>query len=140
MDYEDNAERFGLLSRAALELARQINFAPDVIHAHDWQAGLVPLYLHQMLMRDPFFAATGSLFSIHNLGYQGIFPLKTAQTLGIDQALLTADGIEYHGQLSLLKAGIRFASQVNTVSPTYCREIQTAGAGDGPRWTAALPS
>lgn len=130
-DYEDNAERFGLLCCAALELARQVDFAADVIHAHDWQAGLVPLYLHQRQGRDPFFAATGSLFSIHNLGYQGIFPLKSAKTLGIDQRLLTADGIEYHAQLSLLKAGIRFASQVNTVSPTYCREIQTPEQGMG---------
>ncbi len=131
LDYPDNAERFGLLSRAAIELARQLEFAPDVIHAHDWQAGLVPLYLHKQLWRDPFFAKTGTLFSIHNLGYQGVFPLKTSQRLGLEEALLTADGVEYHGQISLLKAGIRFATQVNTVSPTYCREIQTTEQGMG---------
>ncbi len=130
-DYPDNAERFGLLSSAAIELVRHLDFVPDVIHAHDWQAGLIPLYLQQQLRRDAYFTDTGSLFSIHNLGYQGVFPLETAQVLGIDQSLLTSKGIEYHGKLSLLKAGIRFASQVNTVSPTYCREIQTQEQGMG---------
>jgi len=130
-DYPDNAERFGLLSRASLELARALDFAPDVIHAHDWQAGLVPVYLNQHLWRDPFFAGTGSLFSIHNLGYQGVFPLATRNVLGLDESLATPDGLEYYGQLSLLKGGIRFADQINTVSPTYCREIQTPEYGLG---------
>ncbi len=131
IDYPDNAERFGLLSRAALELARLLDFAPDVIHAHDWQTGLVPVYLRHQLWRDPFFAATGSLFSIHNLGYQGVFPRATARKLGLEQSLIHPDGLEYHKQISLLKAGIRFADQVNTVSPTYCREIQTPEHGIG---------
>lgn len=130
-DYPDNAERFGILSRGALELARQIGFSPDVVHAHDWQTGLVPVYLHQQLWRDPFFAGTASLFTIHNLGYQGVFPLATARQLDLDESLLTPDGLEYHGQLSLLKAGLRFASQVSTVSPSYCREIQTPERGMG---------
>ena len=130
-DYPDNAERFGLLSRAALELVRLITFAPDVIHAHDWQTGLVPVFLHQQRGSDPFFAKTGSLFSIHNLGYQGVFPLTAGRALGLDESLLTSDGLEYHGQISLLKGGIRFADQVNTVSPTYCREIQTPECGIG---------
>ena len=131
VDYPDNAERFGLLSRAALELARRLDFAPDVVHAHDWQAGLVPVYLHRLLWRDPFFAATGSLFSIHNLGYQGLFSHAVLDKLGLDQSLLDSDALEYHGQISLLKGGIRFADQVNTVSPTYCREIQMPEYGMG---------
>lgn len=130
-DYPDNAKRFGLLSLAALELARQLKFVPDVIHAHDWQTGLVPVYLLQQRSQDPFFAATSCLFSIHNLGYQGVFPIKSGRELGLDDSLLTADGLEYHGQLSLLKGGIRFADQINTVSPTYCREIQTPEQGNG---------
>ena len=130
-DYPDNAERFGLLSLAALELVRQLKFCPDVIHAHDWQAGLVPVYLHQQRGHDPFFAKTSSLFTIHNLGYQGIFPLAVGRALGLDEPLLTADGLEYHGQISLLKGGIRFADQINTVSPTYCQEIQTPECGIG---------
>lgn len=130
-DYPDNAERFGVLSRGALELTRLLNFVPDVIHAHDWQTGLVPVYQHQLLWRDPFFAGTGSLFSIHNLGYQGLFPLQSGRALGLDDRLLTDAGLEYHGQISLLKGGIRFANQVNTVSPSYCREIQSAERGMG---------
>jgi starch synthase len=130
-DYPDNAKRFGLLSSAAIELTRHLDFVPDVIHTHDWQTGLVPLYLHQQLWRDNYFAGTGSLFSIHNLGYQGVFPSETAASLGIDSSLLTSDGIEYHGDFSLLKAGIRFAQEVNTVSPTYCQEIQTREQGMG---------
>jgi len=130
-DYPDNAERFALLSLAALELVRQIKFAPDVIHAHDWQAGLVPAYLHQQREQDSFFAKTSSLFTIHNLGYQGIFPMKTGRDLGLDGPLLSSDGFEYHGQISLLKSGIRFADQINTVSPTYCQEIQTPECGIG---------
>lgn len=130
-DYPDNAERFGLLSRAALELVRHLEFAPDVIHAHDWQAGLVPVYLHQQLWRDPFFAGTGSLLSIHNLGYQGIFPPEAKRVLGLDDTLLANDRLEYYGKISLLKGGISFADQVNTVSPTYCREIQTPERGMG---------
>ena len=130
-DYPDNAERFGMLSRAALELARQIDFAPDVIHAHDWQTGLVPVYLHQHLWRDPFFADTGSLFTIHNLGYQGVFPQEMARFLALDNPVLSPDGLEYFGQISLLKGGISFATRVNTVSPTYCQEIQTPQHGMG---------
>ncbi len=130
-DYPDNAERFGLLSRAALELTRELGFAPDVIHAHDWQTGLVPVYLRRQLWRDPFFAGSHSLFSIHNLGYQGVFPLETARILGLEASPLSPEGLEYYGQISLLKGGIGFADQVNTVSPTYCREIQTPESGMG---------
>ncbi len=129
--YPDNAERFGLLSLAALELVRKLKFVPDVIHTHDWQTGLVPVYLHQYREQDSFFFKTRSLFSIHNLGYQGVFPLATGRILGLDDSLLTPDGLEYYGQISLLKGGIRFADQVNTVSPTYCREIQTPEHGIG---------
>ncbi|HKL24641.1 MAG TPA: glycogen synthase GlgA [Desulfuromonadales bacterium] len=130
-DYPDNALRFGLLSRAALELARRLDFKPDIVHAHDWQTGLVPVYLHQHLWRDPHFINTGSLFSIHNLGYQGLFAAESLTELGLDSALFDIDRLEYHGMISLLKGGIRYADRVNTVSPTYCREIQTPEFGMG---------
>lgn len=130
-DYPDNAERFALLSRAALELARDIGFSADVVHAHDWQTGLVPVYLHQTLRGDPFFNSTACLFSIHNLGYQGLFPLEAAKIIGLKERLLVPEGLEYFGQISLLKAGIQFADRINTVSPTYCQEIQTPQQGMG---------
>jgi starch synthase len=112
-------------------LVRQLKFIPDVIHAHDWQAGLIPVYLHQHRGHDSFFANTSTLFTIHNLGYQGVFPLDAGKVLGLDDSLLTSDGLEYHGQISLLKGGIRYADQINTVSPTYCQEIQTPECGIG---------
>ncbi len=130
-DYPDNDARFGLLCRAALELARKLEFAPDIVHAHDWQASLIPVYLRQQLWRDPHFLNTGSLFSIHNLGYQGLFSTDTLVELGLDSSLFSADQLEYYGQVSLLKGGIRFADRINTVSPTYCREIQTPELGMG---------
>ncbi len=130
-DYPDNAERFGFLSRAALELTRRVSFIPDVIHTHDWQTGLVPVYLRSELEHDPFFSTTGTLFTIHNLGYQGIFAPEVLEPLGLDPRLYNPDGLEYHDRVSLLKGGIRFADEINTVSPTYCREIQTPEFGMG---------
>lgn len=130
-DYPDNAERFGLLSRFALELARFLGFSPQIVHAHDWQTGLVPVFLQHHLWRDPFFSSTASLFSIHNLGYQGLFPLSAARSLGLEEVLLTPEGLEFYGQLSMLKGGIRYADQVSTVSPTYCKEILTPQQGMG---------
>lgn len=130
-NYPDNAFRFGLFSRAALELARRLGFRPDIVHAHDWQTGLVPVYLHEHLWRDPHFIDTGSLFSIHNLGYQGLFAAEALVELGLDSALFDIDRLEYFGRISLLKGGVRFADRVSTVSPTYCREIQTETLGMG---------
>jgi ADP-glucose type glycogen/starch synthase len=130
-DYPDNARRFALLGRGALELARTLRFAPDVVHAHDWQAAMAIIDRHHRLWADPFFSATGSLLTIHNLGYQGLFPPTVLGELDLDPALCTIDSLEFHGQVSLLKGGIRFADHVNTVSPNYCREIQTLAFGVG---------
>ncbi|MCM2264541.1 MAG: glycogen synthase GlgA [Desulfuromonadales bacterium] len=130
-DYADNARRFALLGRGALELARSMRFAPDVVHAHDWQAAMAIIDLRHHLWADPLFAGTGSLLTIHNLGYQGIFPPTVLGELDLDPALFGIDGLEFHGQVSLLKGGIRFADHVSTVSPTYCREIQTPAFGVG---------
>jgi ADP-glucose type glycogen/starch synthase len=131
VDYPDNARRFALLGRAALELARTLRFAPDVVHAHDWQASMAIIDLRHRLWSDPFFAATGSLLTIHNLGYQGLFPAGVLADLDLAPDLFGSDGLEFHGQVSLLKGGIRFADDVSTVSPTYCREIQTPAFGVG---------
>jgi ADP-glucose type glycogen/starch synthase len=130
-DYPDNARRFALLGRGALELARTLRFAPDVVHAHDWQGAMAIIDLRHRLWHDPFFAATGSLLTIHNLGYQGLFPAAVLADLDLDPSLFGSDGLEFHGQASLLKGGIRFADDVTTVSPTYCREIQTPAFGVG---------
>jgi starch synthase len=130
-DYPDNAERFALLSRAALELAREVNFAPDVVHVHDWQTSLVPVFMDTYYKTDPFFAKTRTLLTIHNLGYPGIFPWSALNQVGLDSHFRKQDHLEYFGQISLLKGGIVFADRLNTVSPTYCREIQTPEFGMG---------
>ncbi len=130
-DYPDNAERFGFFCRALLQMLPQVGFRPDVVHVHDWQSALVPVLLRTEFARHPFFAGTGSLLTIHNLGYQGLFPPATLGRLGLDPALYSIEGLEYHGALSLLKGGILFADRVNTVSPTYCLEILEPRAGHG---------
>jgi starch synthase len=131
VDYSDNAIRFALLSRGALELARRLKVKPDIVHAHDWQAALAPIYLRESLNKAPFFAATGSLLTIHNLGYQGLFPPEVLPELGLDTRLLNIDELEYFGQVNLLKGGIVAAQRVSTVSPTYTTEIQTPSFGMG---------
>jgi len=123
-DFPDNDRRFALLSRAALALCEKLDWTPDIIHCHDWQAALVPL-----MIRDreygPRFASTQTVLTIHNLGFQGNFPSQTLELLRIYQHLFQPMGpLEYHGKLSYLKAGVVFATKLNAVSPTYAREIQ----------------
>jgi len=126
----DNDLRFALLSQAALGIVRYI-FRADVIHAHDWQAGLVPAYLRAGLSGDPTFIGVRTVFTIHNAGYQGNFPAAVRTHLGIDGSLYHPEGLEFWGDVSFFKAGIVFADAITTVSPTYAREIQTPEYGHG---------
>lgn len=130
-DYPDNGMRFGFFCRALLELARTLKFPPDLIHLHDWQTGLVPVLLKTSYRSDPFFARTRTLLTVHNLGYHGTFPFSLLRQLELPGDLSSPAALEYYGNLSLLKGGIVFSDLVNTVSPTYCREIQTAEQGYG---------
>ncbi len=130
-DYPDNAERFGFFCRAVLDFLRHGPFRPEVLHLNDWQTGLIPVLLRNELAADPFYAEIGTLLTIHNLGYQGLFPARELGTLGLPAHLFGLDGVEYYGQLSLLKGGLLFADILTTVSPTYCREIQKAEQGHG---------
>jgi len=130
-DYPDNAERFAAFSLAALELMKRSATPPDVIHCHDWQSALVPVYLHTLYQHDPFFARSSVLLTIHNLGYQGVFPPAVLPRLSIDSRLFTIDGLEFWGKVNLLKGGILYSDFLNTVSPTYAREIQTKEFGHG---------
>jgi starch synthase len=98
---------------------------------HDWQAGLLPMLLRETLAGDPTFLGARCVLTIHNLGYQGLFPASAMGDLGIDRSLFRPGGAEFHGQLSFLQAGIVWADAVNTVSPTYAREIQTPAYGAG---------
>jgi starch synthase len=127
-DYPDNHIRFAVLSRAALEVARRI-FRPQVIHCHDWQSGMVAAYLQSPLAGDPTFAGMKTLFTIHNLGYQGLFNKETGVEIGLDPALFHPGGVEFFGQISFIKGGIVYSDAISTVSRTYAREIQTAEYG-----------
>jgi starch synthase len=129
-DYPDNHIRFAVLCQAALGVARSV-FRPDVFHAHDWQAGLLPVYLRESLALDPTFFGVRCVLTIHNLGYQGNFPAPAIADLGLDRRLFHSEGLEFFGRLNFLKAGIIWADAVNAVSPTYAREIQTPEFGFG---------
>ncbi|MBN1105141.1 MAG: glycogen synthase GlgA [Deltaproteobacteria bacterium] len=130
-DYYDNLERFSFLCRAALCFAQKAGLRMDVIHCHDWQTGLVPLYLRTVYRDDPFFSGTASLFTIHNIGYQGLFPPGKLRISGIPSSEYQPEGVEYWGQISLLKAGIVYSDAVTTVSPRYSVEIQSREFGLG---------
>ncbi len=129
-DYPDNAERFALFSRAAVEIA-QLDFHPDVFHCHDWQSGLVPVLLKTAYSKSPLLHRAPILFTIHNLGYQGLFRPEVLDHLGLPPQLFTINGLEFHGKVSLLKGGLVFSDGINTVSRGYAREIQTEEYGFG---------
>ncbi|MFB0507647.1 MAG: glycogen synthase GlgA [Thermodesulfobacteriota bacterium] len=124
-DYFDNVERFVYFSRMAFLLCKKLNFQPHVFHCNDWQTGLVPAYLKTMYTEDPFFSGTSSLFTIHNIAYQGIFHEKKLEVTGLPRDVYHPGGIEYWGKINFLKAGIVFSDIINTVSHRYSREIQT---------------
>ncbi len=130
MDYPDNHIRFAVLARGALAVARGL-FKTDIFHCHDWQAGLVPAYLRSTFACDPTFFGAKTLFTIHNLGYQGLFPKSALAEAGLDPSLFRPEGLEFFGSVSYIKGGIAMADALNTVSPTYAREIQTPEYGFG---------
>lgn len=125
-DYEDNDERFIFFSRAVLEGAKFIGFKPDIIHVHDWQTGLIPAYLKTLYRIDSFFAKTASVFTIHNIAYQGIFGKEVLVKAGFSWTDFTPDKLEFYGGLNFMKAGIVFADAITTVSPNYSVEIQSS--------------
>jgi len=130
-DYPDNGERFGFFCLAALEAMRKDAFRPDIIHAHDWQSALSLAYLRHRYGGDAFFKGTRSVFTIHNLAYQGLFPREILPVVGLPDSLFHHEEMEFYGRLNFLKAGILYSSAVNTVSPAYSREIQTPEFGCG---------
>jgi starch synthase len=130
-DYVDNAERFVFLSRSALELIPHLGFTPDIIHANDWQTGLVPVFLSELYRVKPGYQRIRSVFTIHNIAYQGVFGQPVMNITGLPRWLYNPGQLEAYGYLSFLKSGIVFADAVTTVSPTYAREIQRGEFGYG---------
>ncbi len=132
-DYQDNDLRFAFLSLGALEIAKALDFKPDIIHCHDWQTALIPISLkwRRHVKDDPFFSGSKIVFTIHNISYQGLFPREMLEKLGLPLYLFTPQGIEFYGKASLLKGGIIYSDTVTTVSPNYAQEIKTPEYGNG---------
>lgn len=137
VDYSDNLERFAFFSRGVLEAVKALKIKPDIIHANDWQTGLIPAYLKDVYKEDPFFSKARTVFTIHNLAYQGLFPAALYDLTGLGKGLnplrglFTLKGLEFWGKVSCLKAGIVYADVITTVSRTYAKEIQTTEHGCG---------
>lgn len=130
-DYFDNCERFIFFCRAAMEWAKRLETPPAILHANDWQAALVPAFLHFQRQAVPKLAKTRSVLSIHNLAFQGRFSSRLFWESGLPPHAWHMDGAEFHGDFNLLKTGIAYADMITTVSPTYAREILTPEFGCG---------
>ena len=127
-DYLDNWERFGLLSRTVLEASKLLG-VPDVYHVHDWQTGMLPVYLRTTYATDPLLHRVGTVMTIHNAGYQSYFPPQTIEKLLLPWDTFTMDKLEHYDTLNFLKGGIVFSDAITTVSPRYAEEIQTPEFG-----------
>jgi starch synthase len=125
-DFPNNDERFIFFCRAVLETLKRLGWQPDIIHLNDWQSGLIPAYLHTLYKDDPFYKGIQSVFTIHNLAFQGIFPAASFQKTGLPKELFTTEGIEFFHKMSCLKAGLMYSNAITTVSERYAHEIQTS--------------
>ncbi|MGB6977755.1 MAG: glycogen synthase GlgA [Candidatus Acidiferrales bacterium] len=129
-EYADNPERFTEFSRAAIEFMKRV-WLPDLVHCHDWQTALVPVLLRTQHAGDPAVRNLPVVFTIHNLGYQGLFPQTAVREAGLPQTLFTMDTLEFYGKLNFLKGGLIFSDYLSTVSRRYAKEIQTPEYGAG---------
>lgn len=129
-DYMDNAERFAEFSRAAIEFAKQV-WMPDIIHCHDWQTALVPVLLRTQYANDVQLQSLTTVFTVHNMGYQGLFPRESMEKIGLPESLFRIDALEFYGRVSFLKGALVFSDYLTTVSPKYAEEIQTPDYGGG---------
>lgn len=133
-DYADNCVRFGAFSLASLQTARKLNFKPDIIHCHDWETSFIPIYIknaRHILPALNFYQDTKLVFTIHNLAYQGIYGRHVLDVLGLPSYIFSIEGLEYYGNINIMKGGIIYSDLITTVSPTYCQEIQTPLQGEG---------
>ncbi|HYM19935.1 MAG TPA: glycogen synthase GlgA [Candidatus Kapabacteria bacterium] len=130
-EYADNDERFLAFGHSVLDLCRRLLWKPDIIHCNDWQCGMIPLLLKDSLKTDPFFKDTKTIFTIHNLAYQGNFPASSFAKTHLPAEYLTPSGVEFNKQYSFMKAGIVYSDAITTVSETYANEIRTKEYGCG---------
>jgi starch synthase len=130
-DYHDNAERFAFFCRSTLELLRALDWYPDVIHLNDWQTGLIPAYLKTLYADQKAYQKIKTLFTIHNMAYQGLFPKYVLPMTGLRWEEFKQEKLEFYDQVNYLKAGLVYSDAINTVSPTYAAEIKTDEFGQG---------
>lgn len=130
-DYPDNDQRFIFFQKSVLEICNKLDLTVDIMHCNDWQTGLIPLYLKMLRGKSPALKKTVSVLTIHNLGYQGLFPPQTLETAGVGMDIFTPEGLEFYGKVNFLKAGIIWADLITTVSKTYAKEILTPDSGFG---------
>ncbi|MCM1579160.1 MAG: glycogen synthase [Ruminococcus sp.] len=131
-DTRYDIEKFIYFSKAVMAILPVINFRPDIIHCHDWQAGLVPVYLHTLYKDNPFYSGVKTIMTIHNLRFQGVWDIKTIRALsGLPEYVFTPDKLEYKKDANMLKGGLVYADYITTVSDTYAGEIQTDYYGEG---------
>ena len=129
--YYDDAERFAFFCRAVLEALPQMDFIPDIIHCHDWQTAAILPLLKAYCWGNPFYRQFRTVYTVHNLQYQGVFPREVlGNLLGLDDSFFAADGMEFFGQVNFAKGGLAYADKITTVSRTYAEEIQTSYFGE----------
>jgi len=129
-EYGDNAERFGLFARAVLEASKQLG-VPQIFHIHDWQASMIPVFLHTVYRDDPMLRKAGVVLTIHNAGYQGWFPPTTTEQLLLPWEIFRFDKLEHYNTFNFLKGGVVYSDMITAVSPGYAEEIQTPDGGNG---------
>ncbi|MGE5578727.1 MAG: glycogen synthase GlgA [Bacillota bacterium] len=129
--YPDEAERFSFFDLGVIRLCEALGFVPDVIHCNDWQAGFVPLLTRLRAAENAAFAGVATVFTVHNLRYQGRFGRDTLRLMNVGQEYFTPEGVEFYGDVSFMKAGLMFSDVINTVSETYAKEITTPEFGEG---------
>lgn len=130
-DYPDNAERFIFFCRCAMNLCEKIKFSPDIIHCNDWQTGLIPAYIMSLYKDQPFFLKTATVFTVHNVAYQGLFKKEKFNLTCLPPHFFDINGLEYWGKMNMLKSAVIYSDVINTVSKKYSLEIQTQEYGYG---------
>ncbi len=129
-NYDDDAERFTFFCQSVLEMLPRLGWQPDIIHCNDWQTGPIPFFLKVLYAKDPFYNKISTVFTIHNLQYQGNFEEKTLDLLGVSEDYFTPDRLEFYGGISFIKTGLIYADVLSTVSRTYAMEIQQPESGE----------
>ena len=128
--YGDEDEMFAFFCRAVLEAIPELDFKPDIIHCNDWQTGMIPILLEINYKENDYYKNMRTIYTIHNLQYQGIFPFRVlSEILNIETKYFTSDKLEHYGNVSFAKGGLTYANLVTTVSPTYAKEIQNSYFG-----------